>query len=82
MELAGVLFMKEELTSIFSIILTWLSIMLIILSMWLWIGSLIAWKILLIVGSSKLAYSSFWEMVTGTFLMMVGFFSIAALSKM
>ena len=52
----------RELIIIFT---TWLGAFVAVISFWVWIGTLLIWKIFAVTGAGSLIYPSFWIMVLG-----------------
>ena len=44
---------------------TWLGAFVAVISFWVWLGTLLIWKIFAVTGASSLIYPSFWIMVCG-----------------
>ena len=44
---------------------TWLGAVVAVISFWVWLGTLLIWKIFAVTGASSLIYPSFWIMVCG-----------------
>ena len=43
----------------------WLGAFVAVISFWVWLGTLLIWKIFAVTGASSLIYPSFWIMVCG-----------------
>ena len=43
----------------------WLGAVVAVVSFWVWLGTLLIWKIFAVVGASSLIYPSFWIMICG-----------------
>ena len=43
----------------------WLGAVVAVISFWIWIGTLLIWKIFAVEGAGSLIYPSFWIMVCG-----------------
>ena len=52
----------KELIIIFT---AWLGAFVAVISFWVWLGTLLIWKIFAVTGASSLIYASFWIMVCG-----------------
>ena len=52
----------KELIILFTM---WLGAVVAAVSFWVWLGTLLIWKIFAITGASSLIYPSFWIMVCG-----------------
>ena len=52
----------KELIIIFT---TWLGVFVAVISFWVWLGTLLIWKIFAVTGASSLIYPSFWIMICG-----------------
>ena len=52
----------KELIIIFT---TWVGAVVAVISFWVWLGTLLIWKIFAVTGAGSLIYPSFWIMVCG-----------------
>ena len=43
----------------------WLGAVVAVISFWIWIGTLLIWKIFAVAGAGSLIYPSFWIMICG-----------------
>ena len=43
----------------------WLGASVAVISFWVWLGTLLIWKIFAVTGASSLIYPSFWIMICG-----------------
>ena len=43
----------------------WLGAFVAVISFWVWLGTLLIWKIFAVTGASSLIYPSFWVMILG-----------------
>ena len=43
----------------------WLGAVVAVISFWVWLGTLLIWKIFAVTGASSLIYPSFWLMIFG-----------------
>lgn len=43
----------------------WVGAFVAVISFWVWLGTLLIWKIFAVIGASSLIYPSFWIMILG-----------------
>lgn len=59
----------------------WLDTVVSVVSFWVWLGTLLIWKIFAVTGASSLIYPSFWIMVCGAVVtltsLLIGYLFVA-----
>lgn len=59
----------------------WLGTVVAVVSFWVWLGTLLIWKILAVTGASSLIYPSFWIMICGAVVsltsLLIGYLVVA-----
>ena len=59
----------------------WLGAFVAVISFWVWLGTLLIWKILAVTGASSLIYPSFWIMIFGAVVtltsLLIGYLVVA-----
>ena len=59
----------------------WLGIVAAVISFWVWLGTLLIWKIFAVTGAGSLIYPSFWIMVCGAVVvltsLLIGYLFVA-----
>lgn len=63
-----------------AVLVAWLGGIVMVVSFWVWIGTLLLWKIFTIVGAAGFIYPAFWIMIVGAVLWLCG--SIVMLGKL
>ncbi len=58
----------RELIIIFT---AWLGAVVAVVSFWVWLGTLLIWKIFAVIGASSLIYPSFWIMICGAVVTLI-----------
>ncbi|XHB95909.1 hypothetical protein AAFF39_03765 [Lactococcus garvieae] len=53
-------------------LVAWLGGVVMVVSFWVWIATLLLWKIFSVVGAASFIYPSFWIMIVGAVLLLCG----------
>lgn len=61
--------MKEAI----AIVLIWVGATVTNIAFWVWLISLLVWKFFAVIGASTVIYPSFWSLVAGIVMLLIGF---------
>ena len=51
----------------------WLGAVVAVVSFWVWLGTLLIWKIFAVTGAGSLIYPAFWIMICGAVVPLIGY---------
>lgn len=61
-----------KMKELIGLIIAWFGGVIMVVSFWVWLGTLLLWKIFTVVGAAGIIYPAFWIMLVGVVAWLIG----------